>query len=182
MQKVEVNKGEQVYAGEGWGLFASDVEDVAIMVWEDDRVGRFAWCLHQTLRSHALSTNGLQPFGHHGVAVKQLDLLELTLEVRTTHNDTQLTIFGRLGAPLNREEAERVPHCKPTRLATMEDVALHTARTLRAHLAPMGLTDLVLKLRFGIAKGGETLLQVVNPLDCDFGTTDYAELCERFGK
>lgn len=181
MQELELNKGEQLFAGSGWGLFATDDKDLAIMQWEDKCAGRLAWDIHHMLKGHALSTNCVQRFGASGIVVKQLEMLAVTLRVQTTPTDTQITLLGEQGTELERKEAEQLPHVKPTRLATMEDVALHTARCLRAHLAPMGFAELDLRLQFGLAAGGETLLSVPNPLECSFGTEEYEALCERLG-
>lgn len=177
MKVPEVNKLELEYQAEGWALYKTDNDDVQVVEWENPAVGRCAWALHQMLRSHALSTNGIAPHGAGGIIVKRLELIGLTVVVRCTANDSALSFEGSTGETLAPREAQRIPNARPGRLATMEDVGLHMARSLRAHLAPQNLHDLELRLHFGIEPGGACLLQVPNPLELSFGTTDYESLC-----
>jgi hypothetical protein len=175
----EVQKGEQVYSAAGWALYATDDENLRIMEWENESVSQLALAIHHMLRGHALSTNFVTEFSSHGLVVKDLDLIDMTVVARATRNDVQLSFLGRAGSVLADGEAERVPHAKPKRLDMIRDVSTHTARCLRAHLSPLGYTDLELHLHFGIASGGETLLQVPNPLECSLGTDDYEALCSQ---
>ncbi|HYF79530.1 MAG TPA: hypothetical protein VD973_20685 [Symbiobacteriaceae bacterium] len=177
MKVPEVNKMELEYQAEGWALYSTDNDDVQVVQWENPAVGRCAWALHQMLRSHALSTNGIAPHGAGGIIVKRLELINLTVVVRCTANDSHLSFVDTTGETLSPKEAGRIPNARPSRLATMEDVGLHMARSLRAHLAPQGLQDLELRLHFGIEPGGACLLQVPNPLELSLGTTDYESLC-----
>ncbi|HWI53829.1 MAG TPA: hypothetical protein VNT01_16955 [Symbiobacteriaceae bacterium] len=177
MKQLEVEKGELQYQAEGWATYATDDDDVQIMQWENVSAGKLAWMWHEMLRRHALSTNALQRLGTASIIVKRLELIDLTVVVKSTTNSTDLTFVGSEGTTMNGKDAKRVPGAKPSRLTTMEDVSLHTARSLRAHLAPLGLHDLELRLRFGIEPGGACLLQVPNPLDCSFGSTDYEAMC-----
>jgi hypothetical protein len=178
VQQIEATKGNLEFQAEGWALYATDNPDVQVLEWENECAARLAWALHEMLRRHALSTAGLGRLGDHAVYVKRLELIELMMEVDSTVNDTKLAFVGKMGTRFtDRKEAERVPGAKPTRLKTMEDAGLHAARALRAHLLPLGLTDLKLRFQFGVGPGGETLIQVPNPLDCDFGSTDLEAIC-----
>jgi len=181
LKVLEINKGDLVYTAEGWSLYQTDDDDVQIMEWDDVCAGKLAWFLHEMIRRHALSTNALQRHGTNGIAVKRLELIPLTVVVRSTANDTEISFVSSHGTAIDKHEAKRVPGAKPSRLTTMEDVALHTARSLRAHLAPMGLSDLGLHLHFGIEPGGACLLQVPNPLECSLGSTDYEKICAQLG-
>lgn len=173
MKVLEVNKGDLVYRAQGWELYETDDKDVQIMQWESPAAGTLAWKIHEMLRRHALSTNALQRFGGRGIIVKRLELIDIHVLVKSTANSSDVTLKGSQGTTLTPKEAKGVPGAKPTRLTTMEDTALHTARSLRAHLAPKGLTDLELHLRFGIEPGGACLMQVPNPLELSLGSTDY---------
>ncbi|MDF2628456.1 MAG: hypothetical protein K0R39_2287 [Symbiobacteriaceae bacterium] len=177
MKVPEVNKLELEYQSEGWGLYSTDNDDVQVMQWENPAVAGCAWGMHQMLREHALSTNGIAQHGASGIIVRRLELLSLTVVVKCTAHDSDLSFLGSTGETLSPKEAQRIPGARPTRLSTMEDVGLHMARSLRAHLAPQGLTDLELRLHFGIEPGGACLLQVPNPLELSLGTTDYEALC-----
>lgn len=176
-----LQKGTQLYGAEGWGLFATDDGAYAVMEWENECAARLAWLIHETLRRHALNTNGVQRYGSRGLLVRDLKMVEVTVVVRATEHDTELTLKGRSGAAIDRDKAARVPGAKPSRVATMEDVALHTARTLRAHLAPLGVNELSMQLHFGIGSNGECLLQVPNPLECSFGDVDDEAICSQLG-
>lgn len=179
--EAEVQKGEQVYSADGWAIYATNDEDLQVMEWEDPCACSLAFSLHRVLRGHALNSNCVSTFSANGLLVRRLKLLDITVVVKTARNDTTLTFLGSGGRALSRGEAEHVNGCKPSRVDVMEDVAAHAARSLRAHLAPLGLTDLELHFQFGISPGGETLLQVPNPLMCSFGNTDYEGLCQQLG-
>ncbi|HWI61889.1 MAG TPA: hypothetical protein VNT75_08635 [Symbiobacteriaceae bacterium] len=177
MKVLEVNKGDLIYRAEGWDLYQTDDDDVQIMQWEKECAGKLAWKMHEMLRRHALSTNALQQFGARGIIVKRLELIDIDVVVTCTANSSDVTFKGSQGTTLTPKEAKGVPGAKPTRLTTMEDVSLHTARSLRAYLTPHGFTELELHLRFGVEPGGACLLQVPNPLDLTLGSTDYEAIC-----
>lgn len=177
MKVPEVNKGDLIYQAEGWALYDTEDSDVQIMEWEDPCAGKLAWTFHELLKRHALSTNAIARVGSGGIIIKRLELIGLTVVVKSTTNNTELSFIGQHGTALTKKEAERVPGAKPSRLSTMEDVTLHTARSLRAHLAAEGHSDLELHLRFGVEPGGACLLQVPDPLSCSFGSTDYESIC-----
>lgn len=181
MKVLEVNKEDLVYRAEGWDLYQTDDDDVQIMQWENVSATNLAWKIHEMLRRHALSTNALQRFATKGIIVKRLELIDIDVVVKSTANSSDITFVGKQGTTLTPKEAKGVPGAKPTRLTTMEDVALHTARTLRAHLAPQGITDLELHLRFGVEPGGACLLQVPNPLNLSLGSTDYEAIAALLG-
>lgn len=177
MKLREVEKGELQYQADGWAMYATDDDDLQIMEWEDGCAGKLAWMLHEMLRSHALSTNALQRMGDKSILVKRLELIPVTVHVTSTANSTDLKFIGSHGATLTPKEVKQVPLAKASRITVMEDVGLHTARSLRAHLAALGLTDLELNLHFGIEPGGACLLKVPNPLECSFGSTDHEAIC-----
>jgi hypothetical protein len=176
-----VQKGEQVYTSDGWSLSATDDAELQIMQFQDECICRLALAIHHMLRGHALSTNFVQAYGSHALVVKALEMVPLTVVARTTATDVQLSLIGSLGTELSEKEAEGVPLAKPSRLDTMKDVATHSARCLRAHLSPLGYANLELRFHFGVASGGETLLQVPNPIACNLGTNDYETLCGQIG-
>lgn len=175
----ELQKGKQVFGAEGWGLFATDDGEYTILEWDDACVARLAWLLQGMLKRHALSTNFVSRYGDRGLVVRDLTPIDLSVVVDAAEHDTKLRFVSRLGREMGRREAERVPGARPSRLAVMEDVALHAARSLRPYLNPLGIHTFTLTFHFGITSGGECLAQVPNPLDCSFGQPDYEAICSR---
>jgi phosphoribosylaminoimidazole-succinocarboxamide synthase len=178
--QVEWQKGSLMYTGVGYEIWSTDDDAHAIMEWTDECACRLSYLFHKALKRHALATNALERLGPHSLVVSRLQPLPLGLVVRATANNAELQMLGAEDLVLERSEAEAVPGVKPTRLPVMEDVALHTARTLRAYLLKEGVEELELRLAFGIAPSGECQLQAINPAECRLGSTDYHSLCDRF--
>lgn len=153
--------------------------DLTLMEWEDAAACDLAYRIHETLRGHALRTNCVERRGEKSLLVKPLTPIPLTVQVAGSRNDTTVTFCGPNGASLSREEALRVPLSKASRIDRMEDAALQAARVLRAHLATDGAAAFRLSLSFGLTSEGECLLQVINPLECQFDTADLATLAGR---
>lgn len=174
-----LQKGNQVFRAEGWGLFATDNGDFAILEWDDSETARLAWLLQATLKRHALSTSCVSRYGDRGLVVRDLTPIDLSVVVEATEHETELRLISRLGREVSPKEAQRIPGAKPSRLAVMEDVALHAARSLRPYLSPLGVHQFRLTFHFGITSGGECLARVPNPLECSFGQADYAAVCSR---
>lgn len=177
----QLEKGQLFYSTEGCQIFATSDPEVALMEWERSEVCRVASLLHELLRRHALSTNFLEEWSESALAVKRLDRLQLTVAVRCGRHETALKWIGTAGTVLEKDEALRIPDVNPARLDMMQDTAVHAARSLRAHLAVLGGESPQLHLTFGLGPVGECLLEVINPLACDFGTEDYDTLYSQLG-
>jgi hypothetical protein len=179
VEEQVVNKMDPVFRGDGWSLYATENSDLQIIEWEDLFACRMAYELHNMLRRHALNTSYVQKYQGRGLVVRRLEYLPLSVLVKATAHDSELSFLREDGTPIPREQLEAVPGAKKNRIAVMEDVGLHTIRSLRAYLAQLDIQELQLRLHFGIGPEGALSLQVPNPLECHFGTTDYQALCDR---
>ncbi len=186
MQRPEpLEKTSLISKSEGCKLWATNDYDVAILEFESEAACNVAVRLQELVRKHALMTNFIERGGATNLIVRSLEPIGLKVVARTTANDTQLSYEGSQGQPLEMDDVVRYPGATPSRREMMEDTATHVARSLRAHLADDGVTDLTVRLEFGLGGQGECLLQVINPLLCDFGNPEmsvvYAQLGGGFG-
>lgn len=177
----ELEVGELLYATEGVSTYATNDENLAVMEWETEPLCRLSLRLHEIIRSHALFTNYIERLSARRLVVKRLEMLPVTVAVSTDPHDTSLRLLADGGVVIPLEEATEIPGLKPKRLDMMVDTAQHVARTMRAHLLLSGVQHVELKLSFGVGTQGECLLQMVNPLHCNLGTTDYEALCTQLG-
>lgn len=155
-------KGALLWAGEGCRLWAAEEPNFAVMTWEEPQSSRLAEGLDQVLRRHALQSHFVRRLDAQSLLVKRLEPLPMRAVARCEAGAVAIRFLGQ--------------GVGPTRLARMEDAATHAVRSLRAHLdQPFALT-----LRFGLAADGNCLLQVVDPLECEFGGT-YAAVLAQLG-
>jgi hypothetical protein len=178
---TELEKGELLYTGVGYLIFATDNPRFAIMEWADECACRLSFRFHTVLKRHALGTNVMRKQGEHGLVVQRLAPLAVVVVARAGANSTDLQLRDSVGAPLTHAQAAEVHGITPQRLETMEDTALHAVRSLRAYLLVEGVDELTLRLPFGVAPSGECELQAINPAECQLGSIDYNALCERLG-
>jgi len=173
-----VQTGERLWAGEGMAVWGTDHPGCLILEFEDEDVCEAAFRIQQLLASHAVPSSFVERRGGRMFLVRRLELLPV--EVLTQAGPGQVDVaFCAGGRTLSREEAEA--RLKPDRRERMEDLAAHAARSLRAHLSLRGIAHLRARLRFGLTEDGTCLLQVVNPLECELGTTDMRQVAELLG-
>ncbi|MGE5673286.1 MAG: hypothetical protein ACM3XM_05315 [Mycobacterium leprae] len=176
MEQVE---GNQLYAGMGYAMVAND-DDTAIMEFANPEACQLAYAIQRTLKRHALCTNCLEPFdGKQSLLVRRIEPIPLTVLTRCVDGEARVEFRDRSGVKLDKPDAIQAGGIKPGCLDMIEDIALHTMRTLRAYFGPA--EGLALKLLFGRTASGETLLQVIDPDDCNLGSKDYAALCGQLG-
>ena len=181
MEELVVKKLEPEFKADGWALHATNDGDLQIIAWEDECACNLAFALSRMLKRHALSSNFVQRSGGTGLVVRRLEYFDFAVVVKATQSDSVVSFLDPDGAPLDKGALEAMPGVK-RRISAMEDVALHTARSLRAYLATLGVHELELRLHFGIAPDNAMLLQVPNPLECSFGSMDYEALCNALGE
>lgn len=176
LEPTQLEKTELLSEKDGCKVWATTDRDIAVMEWASEEACQIAYDLHELTRKHALSTNFRDRLGRRELVVRRLELLNLALVARCTVHDTHLEFLDSSGTPMEKGEVERIPDVTSSRLEVIEDAAAHVARCVRAHLAAAGVTDLELRLQFGLGGQGETLLQVINPLSCRLGTGDMSAL------
>jgi len=170
-------KSISLYRSADFELFATDVSGVSIMEFADPEAGDLAWRIHEVLCRHTQPTNALERIGPGLLAVRAVDPLMVTVEATAGPRQTQVRFLsGRSQRELEGRALTRVDGVTPTRADVMEDAAAQAARSLRAHLLVHGIHEVTLRLAFGLDADGCMHLQVVNPRECDLGTTDYAAL------
>jgi len=170
-----VQKGERLRAGEGMAVWGTGQPGGLILEFENESVCEAAFRIQQLLERHAVPSNFVERQGSRMFRVRRLELLPV--EVLTEAGPGQVAVAFCAGSrPLDRAEAEAL--VTRDRLDRMEDLAAHAARSLRAHLSLRGIARLRARLRFGLTEDGACLLQVVNPLECELGTTDMGQVAE----
>lgn len=174
----ELVKQEALITTDGWSLWSTNDYDLAVMEWRQPEACELAHAIHTVVRRHALADSFVDRDGPHALIVKKLDLLPMQVLATGSQNDTVLEFLSASGSPLEADDPTAVDGVTPNRLDMINDTAIHTVRSMRAHLPQ---TDVALKLQFGIGPGGECLLQVINPLECDLGSTDYTALAHQLG-
>ncbi|MFZ5825795.1 MAG: hypothetical protein ACOY94_15970 [Bacillota bacterium] len=179
--EVPVQRVEQLWAGEGIAIWATDQAGRLILEFDDEAVCEAACGIQALLKRHALNSSFLERLDRRSLLIRRVAPLGLQAVVESSPGETRLTYQGTDGQPLSPEEAKAVEGVSAKRLEMMEDVATHAARSLRAHLTPHGVERLRLTVRFGVAEDGTCLPQVVNPLNCELGTTDMERLANLLG-
>lgn len=164
-----VQRGEQLWSGEGISIWTTDQAERLILQFEEERVCEVACRIQALLTKHALSSSFLERLDSRSVLFRRVEPLPVQAVVEATAGDARLTFQG---------DVDGMPKA---RLAMMEDVAVHAARSLRAHLSLHGIERIRSVVRFGLTSDGACLLQVVNPLNCDLGTTDMERLADMLG-
>lgn len=177
----ELQKEDLLYSQEGCRVYKTSDGELVLWEREAEPACRLVHAIHNTLRRHALGTSYVGPFGLRGVLARGLTPLPVSVTVMAQPTAVSAVYRSGDGEPLTKEEAAALPGVGPGKMAMVEDTALHTARTLRAYLAPAGITELTLNLEFGTAVSGECQMQVVNPLRCAFGSLDFETLCGYLG-
>jgi len=158
-----LEKVDELQRLEGCTIWSTTDRDLAFMIWEDQSVGHLADILNRLIREHALSTNLVECRDDKLMVVRQLELLPYRIVTQSGGHETTVQI----------DNPSRVK-ISPERLDMMQDAAQHAARSLRAHLAPHGIGEISMTLSYGLTRTEDCLLQVINPLHCDFGSGDYA--------
>lgn len=179
--EVPVQKGVQLWSRDGITVYATDVAGKAIMEWEDPLAFEAACRLNDLLKRHALASNFLARHQSRSILVRQLDLLNFIVTAEASPGDSSVRFTEPNGRLVERAELLTIDGLNKDRVEMMEDVAAHAVRSLRAHLLPSGVTNLRLNLHFGLTADGACLLQVINPLVCDLGTTDMEGLANLLG-
>jgi len=177
----DVEKMDPLLRIRGCQIWSTDQVNTAVMEWESESECRLALAIALLLRKHAVQTNFVRALGHSALLVIRLEPLGLGVSVRAAQGETVVTFVGPGGEKLDRAEAEALCAIKAPRFHAMEDAAAHAARSLRAHLAAMEVHELTLHLRFGTGPEHETLLQVINPAECDFGAIAPEALLTQLG-
>lgn len=179
--EVPVQKGERLWAGDGLAIYATDVPGMAIMEWEDPAVCEAAIHLNNLLKRHALAPNYLGRYDRRSILVRHLEPLNIKVAAEARPGDSSVTFLDSSGRPIAKHEVQRIDGVGKGRPEMIEDVAAHAVRSLRAHLTPHGVKRIRLNMTFGLAADGSCLLQVVNPLVCDLGSTKMEGLANLLG-
>lgn len=172
-------RGAVLFRGEGCQTFATDVDDLAILEFEDPACCRAADTLAKVLKRHVVITSYVEPHGERSLVVRRLEPIPLTVEAVSRAGEVTVRFVDGNGGGLFKEDVLHVPGVRKARLDMMEDITQHVARVVRAHLG--AAEELRIRTTFGIASGGGCVLDVVNPSACRFGTTDYETLCGLLG-
>lgn len=173
-----VQKGERLRAGEGVAVWATGQPGGLILEFDDETVCEVAFRIQQLLARHAVPSSFAERLGSRMFLIRRLDLLPV--EVLTEAGPGEVAVsFCAGGRILSRAEAEAL--LARGRVERIEDLAAHAARSLRAHLSLRGIAHLRARLRFGLTEDGTCLLQVVNPLECELGSTDMGQVAELLG-
>lgn len=178
---VPVQRAERLWAGESIAIWATDQAGRLILEFDEAAACEAACRIQALLKRHGLSSSFLERLDRCSLLIRRVEPLNLRVAVESSPGKTNLTFQGTDGQVLSPEEAKAVEGISAGLLEMMEDVAIHAARSLRAHLAPHGVERLQLTVRFGVADDGTCLPQVVNPLNCELGTTDMEQLADLLG-
>ncbi|MBP2019446.1 hypothetical protein J2Z79_002885 [Symbiobacterium terraclitae] len=173
-----VRKGERLLVGEGMAVWAADKPGGLILEFADEAVCEAAFRIQQLLERHAVPTGFVERLGSRILLARRLELLPVEVVIEAAPGQVDVA-FRAGGRTLDRAEAESL--LTPDRLERIEDLAAHAARSLRAHLSLRGIAHLRARLRFGLTEDGACLLQVVNPLECELGSTDMRQVAELLG-
>lgn len=160
---------DSLYRLPGCEVWSTDQADIAVMEWESEAACRLALSVQTILRRHAVQTNYRDSAGLTSLLVTRIEPLGFAVSVQAAQGETAVSFIGADG----KTEAQTSPDLT----GVLEDTAAHAARSLRAYLA----SELRLHLSFGIGPAHQTLLQVINPVECDFGSTDPAVLLAQLG-
>ncbi len=179
--EAPVQKGEQLWSGEGIAIWATDLADKLILEFDDASVGEVAYAVQMLLRRHALNSSFLERLEDGSFLIRRVEPLPLELVAESAPGQTSLLFRGSTGEALGRDQLLAVDGVSAKRVEMMEDLVIHAARSLRAHLTLHGVDHLRLVMRFGITGDGACLAQVVNPRNCDLGTTDMVRLANLLG-
>lgn len=155
--------------------------DIAMIEYEDEATAQVVMKLQELVRKHALCTNFMERRGSRTFIVRKLDPLPVKLVAHCTLNDTVVSYESAQGVPLEMAEVVRVPGVTPSRREMMEDTVAHVARSLRGHLMDDGVTELTVRLEFGLGGQGECILQMIRPFQCDLGTSNMLALYSQLG-
>lgn len=182
MQRQDLlQKTDLVLEAEGYKVWQTNDYDIAMLEFDDESTGEVATRLQELVRKHALCTSFMERRGYRTFIVRKLDPLPVRLVARCTAHDTALSYESIQGVPLEMADVIRIPGVTPSRREMMEDTAAHVARSLRAHLLDDGVTEVTVRLEFGLGGQGECVLQMVNPLHCDLGRSTMSELYVQLG-
>ncbi len=165
-----LEKEEELQRIEGCSIWSTTDRDLAFMIWDAPSVSRLAAELDRLLRDHALSTNLVECRGNNLMVVRKLDLLPYHLEVRSGGHETTVDLHNQSKTEIETGWRDM-----------MQDAAQHAARSLRAHLAPRGIGEISVQLFYGLTRSNDCVLQVINPLQCDFGSQDYDQVTRWLG-
>lgn len=176
-----IRREQRLWTGEGIAIWATNWADRLILEFDDEAACEVACRIQALLKKHALTSSFLERMDGRSLLIRRVEPLGLQAVADSSPGETRVTFAGTDGQPLSPDEAKQVDGVSAKRLEMMEDVATHAARSLRAHLGLHGVERLRLIMRFGLTDDGACLPQVVNPLNCDLGTTDMERLANLLG-
>lgn len=179
--EAPVQKGERLWSGEGIAIWATDQEERLILAFDDPSVCEAAHAVQLLLRRHALNSSFLERLDSNSFLIRRVEPLPLEVVAESIPGETRIVFQGLTGDALSPEEVLALEGLSPKRVEMMEDLVMHAARSLRAHLTLHGVDHLRLVMRFGVTADGACLPQVVNPRNCDLGTTDMEQLANILG-
>jgi len=165
-----LEKEKELQRLKGCAVWSTTDRDLAFMIWEEQSVGHLADVLNLLVKEHALSTNLVESRGDKLMVVRQLELLPYHLLASSGRHETTVEVHNPSQAKIT-----------PWQLDMMQDAAQHLARSLRAHLLPYGIRQTSVRLSYGLTRKDDCLLQVLNPLECDFGSQDYVQVANWLG-
>lgn len=172
-------KGDLLFGSDGLAVFATHDPNLALMEWKRREVCALAHTIQRVLKQHALNTTFIDRLGEHALVVRRADRLDLVVEATSGTRESSLRWLSTDGGgEISEGELTGIPGVKPDRVDMMKDAAIHSARSLRAHLHGDRLR---LRLRFGTTGEGDCLMEVPDPLDCDFGPAPYDQLIVQIG-
>jgi hypothetical protein len=179
--KKKAKLGEQRYRSKGFIVYDATRRGVNFLEWTDKGLCDLATALQACLKRHAVITNWEKRNGDQTWLLTELELLPVRVWVETEPNDLRWGLLDSHGMPIDQERALALPKMRGAQLDDMVDTSHQVARALRAHLSGPDGPSLRVELWYGLNEMGACILHVVDPLLCDLGAADQAELILRLG-
>lgn len=179
--KKKARKGEMRYRSNGFIVYDATRRGANFMEWASKELCDLGTALQNCLHRHAVVTNWEKRNGDNTALLSELELLPVRVWVQTAPNDVTSGLVDEHGLPLDQERALALPKMRVARLDDMLDTSRQVGRALRAHLSSPEGPSLRLELWYGLNEMGACMLHVVDPLRCDLGSTDSADLITRLG-
>lgn len=179
--KKKAKMGEMRYRSTGFMVYDATRRGLNFLEWTDKVLCDLGTALQSCLKRHAVVTNWEKRTGDQTCLLSELDLLPVRVWVETEPNGIRSGLVDAHGLPLDQEKALSLPDMRVARLDDMVDTSMQVGRALRAHLSSPDGPRLRLELWYGLNEMGACVLHVVDPLCCDLGSQDAADLISRLG-
>ncbi|HLO04092.1 MAG TPA: hypothetical protein VK191_13360 [Symbiobacteriaceae bacterium] len=179
--KKKAKMGEMRYRSTGFTVYDATRRGLNFMEWTTQGLCDLGTALQNCLKRHAVVTNWEKRTGDQTCLLSELELLPVRVWVETEPHEIKSGFVNEHGLPLDQERALSLPKMRVARLDDMADTSVQVGRALRAHLSSPDGPPLRLELWYGLNEMGACILHVVDPLRCDLGLQDAADLITRLG-